>query len=46
MTLTGPGGTIGCDIPAVVIAPDCPVLCLEYDGSGMYTIEGLRTQGR
>ena len=31
---------------AAVAAPDRPVLCLESDGSAMYTIAGLWTQAR
>ena len=42
LTLTG--GAIGYGIPAAVgaavAAPDRPVLCLESDGSAMYTISG------
>ena len=48
LTLTG--GAIGFAIPtavgAAVAAPDRPVLCLESDGSAMYTISGLWTQAR
>jgi acetolactate synthase-1/2/3 large subunit len=48
LTLTG--GAIGYGIPAAVGAaigaPDRPVLCLESDGSAMYTISGLWTQAR
>ncbi|WP_068185243.1 acetolactate synthase large subunit [Mycobacterium sp. UM_CSW] len=48
LTLTG--GAIGYGIPAAVgaavAAPDRPVLCLESDGSSMYTISGLWTQAR
>lgn len=48
LTLTG--GAIGYGIPAAVgaaiAAPDRPVLCLESDGSAMYTIAGLWTQAR
>ncbi|MEE3064864.1 MAG: acetolactate synthase large subunit [Actinomycetota bacterium] len=44
------GGAIGYGIPtavgAAVAAPDRPVLCLESDGSAMYTIAGLWTQAR
>jgi acetolactate synthase-1/2/3 large subunit len=44
------GGAIGYGIPAAVgaaiAAPDRPVLCLESDGSAMYTISGLWTQAR
>jgi acetolactate synthase I/II/III large subunit len=48
LTLTG--GAIGYAIPtavgAAVAAADRPVLCLESDGSAMYTISGLWTQAR
>jgi acetolactate synthase I/II/III large subunit len=48
LTLTG--GAIGYGIPtavgAALAAPDRPVLCLESDGSAMYTISGLWTQAR
>ncbi|SON60533.1 Putative acetolactate synthase large subunit IlvX [Mycobacterium simulans] len=48
LTLTG--GAIGYGIPAAVgaavAAPVRPVLCLESDGSAMYTISGLWTQAR
>ncbi|MDI3313602.1 MAG: acetolactate synthase large subunit [Mycobacterium sp.] len=48
LTLTG--GAIGYGIPAAigaaVAAPDRPVLCLESDGSAMYTVSGLWTQAR
>lgn len=48
LTLTG--GAIGYGIPAAVgaavAAPDRPVLCLQADGSAMYTISGLWTQAR
>ena len=48
LTLTG--GAIGYGIPAAigaaVAAPDRPVLCMESDGSAMYTISGLWTQAR
>jgi acetolactate synthase I/II/III large subunit len=48
LTLTG--GAIGYGIPtavgAAVASPDRPVLCLESDGSAMYTISGLWTQAR
>jgi acetolactate synthase I/II/III large subunit len=48
LTLTG--GAIGYGIPtavgAAIAAPDRPVLCLESDGSAMYTISGLWTQAR
>jgi acetolactate synthase-1/2/3 large subunit len=48
LTLTG--GAIGYGIPAAIgaaiAAADRPVLCLESDGSAMYTISGLWTQAR
>jgi acetolactate synthase I/II/III large subunit len=48
LTLTG--GAIGYGIPtavgAAIAAPDRPVLCLQSDGSAMYTISGLWTQAR
>ncbi len=48
LTLTG--GAIGYGIPAAVgaavAAPERPVLCLQSDGSAMYTISGLWTQAR
>lgn len=48
LTLTG--GAIGYGIPTAVgvavAAPHRPVLCLESDGSAMYTIAGLWTQAR
>lgn len=48
LTLTG--GAIGYGIPtavgAAVAAPDRPVVCLESDGSAMYTISGLWSQAR
>jgi acetolactate synthase-1/2/3 large subunit len=48
LTLTG--GAIGYGIPAAIgaaiAAPDRPVLCLESDGSAMYTLSGLWTQAR
>ncbi|MEZ0363039.1 acetolactate synthase large subunit [Mycobacterium sp. pUA109] len=44
------GGAIGYGIPtaigAAVAAPDRPVLCLESDGSAMYTISALWTLAR
>jgi acetolactate synthase I/II/III large subunit len=44
------GGSIGWGLPiatgAAVAAPDRPVLCLEGDGSAMYTIQSLWTQAR
>lgn len=48
LTLTG--GAIGYGLPAAVGAalavPDRPVLCLQADGSAMYTISALWTQAR
>jgi acetolactate synthase I/II/III large subunit len=48
LTLTG--GAIGYGLPAAtgaaIAAPDRPVLCLEADGSAMYTISALWTQAR
>jgi len=48
LTLTG--GAIGIGPPmatgAAVAAPDRPVLCLQADGSAMYTIQALWTQAR
>jgi acetolactate synthase-1/2/3 large subunit len=44
------GGAIGQGLPvatgAAVAAPDRPVICLEGDGSAMYTIQSLWTQAR
>ena len=48
LTLTG--GAIGIGLPmatgAAVAAPERPVLCLEADGSAMYTLQALWTQSR
>lgn len=48
LTLTG--GAIGQGLPvatgAAVAAPDRRVLCLEADGSAMYTLQALWTQAR
>jgi acetolactate synthase-1/2/3 large subunit len=48
LTLTG--GAIGQGMPtatgAAVACPDRPVLCLEADGSAMYTLQSLWTQAR
>lgn len=48
LTLTG--GAIGQGLPvatgAAVACPDRPVICLEADGSAMYTISALWTQAR
>ncbi|MGE0718762.1 MAG: acetolactate synthase large subunit [Alphaproteobacteria bacterium] len=44
------GGAIGLGLPmatgAAVACPDRKVLCLEGDGSGMYTVQSLWTQAR
>jgi acetolactate synthase I/II/III large subunit len=48
MSITG--GSIGFGIPCAtgvgVACPDRPVITLEADGSGMYTVQGLWTQAR
>ena len=48
LTLTG--GAIGIGLPmatgAAVAAPDRPVLCLQADGSAMYTLQALWTHAR
>ena len=48
LTLTG--GAIGYALPvaagAAIAAPDRPVLCLESDGSAMYTVSALWTHAR
>ncbi len=48
LTLTG--GAIGLGLPmatgAAVGTPDRPVLCLQADGSAMYTLQALWTQAR
>ena len=48
LTLTG--GSIGLGLPmatgAAVACPDRKVLCLEADGSAMYTLQALWTQAR
>jgi acetolactate synthase-1/2/3 large subunit len=48
LTLTG--GAIGYGLPvatgAAIACPDRPVLCLEADGSAMYTLSALWTQAR
>jgi acetolactate synthase-1/2/3 large subunit len=48
--LTNPGGSIGTGLPlaigAAVACPDKKVICLESDGSGMYTVQGLWTMAR
>jgi acetolactate synthase I/II/III large subunit len=44
------GGAIGIGIPLAtgvsVACPDRRVVCLQADGSGMYTVQGLWTQAR
>ncbi|HUF33690.1 MAG TPA: acetolactate synthase large subunit [Acidimicrobiales bacterium] len=48
--LTNCGGSIGIGIPlatgAALACPDRPVVCLQADGSGMYTLQALWTQAR
>ena len=48
--LVNTGGSIGIGMPlavgAAVACPDRPVLCLEGDGSGMYTLQALWTAAR
>jgi acetolactate synthase-1/2/3 large subunit len=48
--LTNPGGSIGTGLPlavgAAVACPDRKVVCLESDGSAMYTLQGLWTMAR
>ena len=48
--LTQPGGAIGLGLPcatgAAVACPDRRVICLQADGSGMYTVQSLWTQAR
>jgi acetolactate synthase-1/2/3 large subunit len=48
MSLTG--GAIGQGLPcatgAAIACPDRPVLALQADGSGMYTLQSLWTQAR
>jgi acetolactate synthase I/II/III large subunit len=48
LTLTG--GSIGQGLPvatgAAIAAPERPVLCLEAEGSALYTIQALWTQAR
>ena len=48
--LANPGGSIGMAMPvavgAAVACPDRKVLCLEGDGSGMYTVQALWTMAR
>lgn len=44
------GGSIGYGLPcatgAAVACPDRPVICLQGDGGGMYTLQALWTQAR
>jgi acetolactate synthase-1/2/3 large subunit len=44
------GGAIGCGLPlatgAAIACPERPVVCLEADGSAMYTLQALWTQAR
>jgi acetolactate synthase-1/2/3 large subunit len=48
--LVNTGGSIGIGLPlaigAAVACPTRPVLCLEADGSGMYTLQSLWTMAR
>ena len=48
--LNNMGGSIGLGMPmatgAAVACPDRKVVCLEGDGSGMYTLQALWTQAR
>jgi acetolactate synthase I/II/III large subunit len=48
--LSVPGGAIGCMMPvatgAAVACPERKVVCLEGDGSAMYTLQALWTQAR
>ena len=48
--LNNMGGSIGFGLPvatgAAVACPDRKVICLEGDGSGMYTVQALWTQAR
>ena len=48
--LSNPGGSIGMGLPvgtgAAVACPDRKVVCLQADGSAMYTIQALWTQAR
>ena len=48
--LSNMGGSIGMGMPvatgAAVACPDRKVVCLEGDGSGMYTLQALWTQAR
>ena len=48
--MVNPGGSIGMAMPvaigAAVACPDRKVVCLEGDGSGMYTVQSLWTMAR
>jgi acetolactate synthase-1/2/3 large subunit len=48
--LQNTGGAIGGGIPtatgAAIACPDRPVICLQADGAGMYSLQGLWTQAR
>jgi acetolactate synthase-1/2/3 large subunit len=48
--LTQPGGAIGLGLPcatgAAIACPDRPVINIQADGSGMYTLQSLWTQAR
>src|SRR5690606_30161829 len=48
--LSSRGGSIGfglpCAVGAAVACPDRKVICLEGDGSGMYTVQSLWTMAR
>ncbi|HEX2594410.1 MAG TPA: acetolactate synthase large subunit [Rhizomicrobium sp.] len=48
--LVNTGGSIGIGLPmaagAAVACPDRPVVCLQADGSGMYTLQALWTMAR
>lgn len=48
--LCNTGGAIGLGLPvatgAAIGAPDRPVLCIQADGSAMYTLQALWTQAR
>ena len=48
--LSNTGGSIGLGLPlaigAAVACPDRKVICLEGDGSAMYTVQALWTQAR
>jgi acetolactate synthase-1/2/3 large subunit len=48
--LVNTGGSIGIGMPmavgAAIACPDRPVLCLQADGSGLYTVQALWTAAR